>query len=232
MIGELVDQLGLPGVIHYLDDILMHSKDFDSHLKLVDSVLGMHKREGLLIKPSKTVLFREGVEFLGNWVSKDGLCPTDKAMGKIKDWPTPKTPKELSSFVGFISFYSSYIQGFAALAAPLNALKSKKVLVWTEELNQAFLDIKSAFASQNGRSHLILDEESMSYLGLVVDIDFSKTAISGVVNQVQNGQLRFITAKSRKCRPYESRYHSSKGEMIALFYALSKFESLLKGQPF
>jgi hypothetical protein len=43
---------------------------------------------------------------------------------------------------------------------------------------------------------------------------------------------RFLGVKGRKCRPYECNYHSSKGEMLALVYAISKFEHLLRLRKF
>ena len=52
-------------------------------------------------------------------------------------------------------------------------------------------------------------------------IDFSQTAVGAVLSQEQNGVERFLGVKGRKCRPYESNYHSSKGELLALCYALT-----------
>ena len=43
----------------------------------------------------------------------------------------------------------------------------------------------------------------------IVTIDFSKTAVGAVLSQEQNGVERFLGVKGRKCRPYESNYHSS-----------------------
>ena len=44
--------------------------------------------------------------------------------------------------------------------------------------------------------------------------------------------LRFIAAKSRKLKSYETRYHLSKGELLALVFGLQKFSYLLAGQHF
>ena len=52
--------------------------------------------------------------------------------------------------------------------------------------------------------------------------------MAGVLSQYQYGKLKFIAARGRKCRGYETRYHSSKGELAALHYALSKFERWLR----
>ena len=61
----------------------------------------------------------------------------------------------------------------------------------------------------------------------VLATDWSAQAMAGVLSQFQHGKLRFVAAKGRKCRGYETRYHSSKGELAALHYALTKFEHWL-----
>ena len=66
----------------------------------------------------------------------------------------------------------------------------------------------------------------------ILTIDFSKTAIGAVLSQEQNNVERFLGVKGRKCRNYESNYHSSKGELLALTYGLTKFESLLRLNQF
>ena len=49
-------------------------------------------------------------------------CQIWKKVTKIKDWPTPKTPKEVHSFVGLASYYRRFIPNFAKWAGPLHAL--------------------------------------------------------------------------------------------------------------
>ena len=58
----------------------------------------------------------------------------------------------------------------------------------------------------------------------IITIDFLQTAVGAVLSQEQNGTERFLGVKGRKCRPYESNYHSSKGELLALCYALTALE--------
>jgi len=87
----------------YLDDIIVFSPDLDTHLSRLAQVLQRIKDMGLKLKPSKCQLLRRSVLFLGHIVSKDGVA-TDPAKVKIvKEWPTPRTCKEVRSFVGLCS---------------------------------------------------------------------------------------------------------------------------------
>ena len=57
----------------YIDDILVYSKDANTHLKHLSDVLQKLKKAGLRIKASKCQLFRTQVEYLGFLVG-DGIC--------------------------------------------------------------------------------------------------------------------------------------------------------------
>ena len=62
----------------------------------------------------------------------------------------------------------------------------------------------------------------------ILTIDFSKTAIGAVLSQEQDNVDRFLGVKGRKCRNYESNYHSSKGKLLALLYGITKLEHMIR----
>ena len=43
----------------------------------------------------------------------------------IKDWPQPKTIKDIQKFLGFCNFYCRFVQDYSALAQPLFDLTKK-----------------------------------------------------------------------------------------------------------
>jgi len=58
------------------------------------------------------------------------MCP-DKVQ-TIKDWPTPKTMKEVQAFLGFANFYRRFICDYSKIAIPLTILTKKdKKFEWT-----------------------------------------------------------------------------------------------------
>ena len=40
----------------------------------------------------------------------------------IKEWPTPKSKREVQQFLGFVNFYQQFVQVFAKIAKPLTKL--------------------------------------------------------------------------------------------------------------
>ena len=53
-----------------------------------------------------------------------------------------------------------------------------------------------------------------------------------VLSQEQNVVEKFLGLKGRKCRPNKSNYHSPKEELLALVYALSTFDHILRLNQF
>ena len=61
------------------------------------------------IQPCKTKLFQSEVEYLGHKISKEGVSMIQEYIQKIKDWPVPKTGKEVATFLGFAGYYRTFI---------------------------------------------------------------------------------------------------------------------------
>ena len=66
---DLLDQ----GVVCYLDDLLIYSKNVDDHKRLLDKVFSLLSKNKLYLKDSKCHLFLECVNFLGHVVSAKGV---------------------------------------------------------------------------------------------------------------------------------------------------------------
>jgi len=77
----------------YCNDVLIftNTDDPEEHLHKLNAVLETLRVHELLIKGSKTELFRSEVEFLGFQLSKDGEAPTESKVVAIVEWPAPET---------------------------------------------------------------------------------------------------------------------------------------------
>ena len=85
LVAQIMDNLGLQSVAHYLDDVLIHTAEVHEHLNSVEKVLEAHLKAGIGLKPLKTLFFQSRLEFLGFVVSGDGIMPTDKYIKAIRD---------------------------------------------------------------------------------------------------------------------------------------------------
>ena len=103
--------------------------DFKKELETADQmsdciefVFSCLKEFNLKIKPKKSHFFQTSITSLGHILSANGVSPNPEKVAKIKDWPTPKTPKEVHSFIGLALYYRRFIPNFAKWAGPLHAL--------------------------------------------------------------------------------------------------------------
>ena len=53
--------------------------------------------------------------FVGYLVSKEGIGIDPAKVSAVLDWPTPKTVKEVQSYLGFANFYRKFINNYSAL---------------------------------------------------------------------------------------------------------------------
>ena len=128
---RLMDKVlrGLPFVIIYLDDILVHSIDSETHCTHLRTVFKRLSEAGLTIRGQKCHLGLRSVTYLGHTFSSSGMAPDPQKVQSIRQWPQPNTATEVRQFLGLASYYRRYILHFANIAAPLNELTCKQMLV-------------------------------------------------------------------------------------------------------
>ena len=96
---------GIPGVMVYLDDILMAGEDEEQHLKRLDVVLQQLQNAGLQLKDSKCEFLVASVTYLGYQIGAEGLHPINEKIKAIQDAPEPRNVTELKSYLGLLSYY-------------------------------------------------------------------------------------------------------------------------------
>ena len=223
----LVSKLRSPWTLCYLDDLMVHTVTTEQHLEELRKVFLMHREAGIRLKAAKTDLFETQAYYLGYKITQKGICMREDYVEKIVEWPTPRTVKELSSFLGVVGYYRSFIPKFAALTHEMNAQKKKKELEWNDDLQAKFEHLKGLFRQQPIRAYPEYDGECFE-----VWPDFSALAFGGVLQQVQNGQRKFIAASGRKTTAGERNYPPTKGELASIVHILRKHEHLLRYKRF
>ena len=76
---------------------------------------------------------------MGYMVSKTGIGMDPAKVSVVLDWPTPKSVKEVQSFLGFANFYIKFFLHYSSLTTPLTTLTRKAVkFSWFLEADAAF----------------------------------------------------------------------------------------------
>ena len=89
---------------------------------------------GLKTNASKSCFAAHDLEYLGYWISQDGIQPLSAKVEAIKKVAKPKNRRALCSFIGMINYFRDMWKPRSVLLAPLTALTSNKV-PWTWKEN-------------------------------------------------------------------------------------------------
>jgi hypothetical protein len=79
----------------YLDDLLILAiNSFKDHLLKLELVLARLSTAGMRVNISKSKFFAEQIEYLGYWITRQGIQPIRNKVEAIFDIKAPKTRKE------------------------------------------------------------------------------------------------------------------------------------------
>jgi hypothetical protein len=60
---------------------------------------------GLKVNANKSFFVREGLEYLGYWISRNGIQPLTANVEAIQRIAPPKIKQELRKFIGIVNYY-------------------------------------------------------------------------------------------------------------------------------
>ena len=112
-------------VCAYLDDLIVVSKDVDSHLIKLREVLAKLSTAGLKIKLSKCEFLKSRIHFLGHVVDGEGIHTVNDKVKAVSQFPRPTSNDHVRSLLGLSGYYRSFIKDYATLASPRTRLLKK-----------------------------------------------------------------------------------------------------------
>ena len=211
----------------YLDDVIVFGATFEEELERLEVVLQRFRMANLKLNPKKCVLFQHELPFLGHVVGEDGVKADPQKVAAVKEWPVPKSVKEVRSFLGFCTYYRRFVRGFATIAAPLHRLTCKGASYhWEDVCQAAFEKLKEALVEA---SVLPYPDPSLLY---ILDCDASTEGIGVVLSLVREGQEGVDAYYSAKFNPPEKNYCVTRKELLAVVKAVDHFHSYLYGAEF
>lgn len=216
----------------YVDDVIIFSETEEDHVKHIEWVLERLYGANMRISREKSHFFRESVEYLGFFVSRNGIRTSPEKVKAILNYETPSTLFNVRSFLGLASYYRCFIKDFASIAKPLtdilkgengkiSASQSKRVKInFNEEQMQTFRKLKEILASE---------EVMLLYPDFKKPFDLTTDASSLGLGAVLSQGGRPITMISRTLKDKEQNYATNERELLAIVWALQKLRNFLYG---
>ena len=151
--GKILDSKG------YLEDYLHNV------VKLFVKLEECH----LKVRFEKCHLFMERFKFCGHVLHGGMRSSAPSKVDAVRNWPKPKTPKQMNGFSGVVKWYSIYIRNVSNIAAPLmtslqgkyervpgvdgrkghcRVQRERNCIQWTPEMESAFVQLKEALSAE------------------------------------------------------------------------------------
>ncbi len=240
----------------YIDDIIVHSKTFQDHMRDIENVFEKIQGANLKLGPEKCKFCFEEIKFLGHIIGKDGIKTDPAKIEKVKNYPKPTNITQLRGFLGLAKYYRKFIKDFAKIAKPLNELtkgfKSKPLETrngikmkrkksekeknredeefmnsWKENQEKAFEALKKKLITAPVLMYPNFEKEFILYT------DASKIALGAILHQVgKDGKEHVIAYENKTLGPAEQNYHTTELECLAVVWAIEKFDYYLEGNKF
>ena len=228
VMSEVFRSMTYSNCLVYLDDVLVFSNSFHSHLNDLEQVFCRLRKANLKLSPSKCTFATKSIKFLGHIISSDGIRVNPEKTKALLTYPAPRNVRDLRSFLGSTNYFKRYIKDYAAKAAPLTALlKADKPYNWTSDCQTSFETLKTALSSPPVLAYPDFDRP------FTLSTDASGSAIGYILEQPdKDGHLRAIAYGGRALRAHEKKWTISELECLAVIEGIRCYHHFLADKPF
>lgn len=212
----------------FVDDLLVYtSGPLENHIRALDKIFSKLKLANLTINPCKMQLAQKSIKFLGHIISHNSIKIDPDRTTAILNIPTPRTLKQLASFVGAISYYAKYLPNLSEILTPLTDLKkNNSKLIWSDKEQNSFNKAKSVLAKAPILQMPDFKNE------FVLSCDASHTAVGSFLGQYHDGTLLPIAFHSAKLSTTQIGYNVCEKELLAIISGIEHFSQYLKFKKF
>ena len=193
----------------YLDDTLVHAKDFESYHKAHREFFASLRRYNLKLNPAKCQFLRSKVEFLGRMVDAEGCRIVPEYVESLLNMPSPTSRNEISALTGKCVWLKEFIgtrihekiatTSFSHLLRELHKLKNQKGFSWPKTAQTAWEKVKERLTTTP-----VISFPDYRY-PFQVCTDASDVACGAVLIQEINGKIKLIASCSHSFSDVEQR---------------------------
>ena len=228
LMDKIIPQQLRHRVFVYLDDLLVIGNDFDEFVDTIVKVANHLKEAKLTINADKSKFGFKYLKYLGFIVGDGKLQVDPDKVAAIQNFPVPKTPRMVRSFMGMAGWYRRFVPEFATMSAPItDSLKKGTKFKFTQEAVEAFKKLKDAMSS----APVLINPDFTKHF--FIQCDASNRGIGAVLFQKdEEGYEHPIYFHSQKLNSAQCNYTVTEKECLAVVTAIQKFRPYVEGMPF
>lgn len=213
---------GLPGVIVYIDDILVYGSNEKEHNQRLESVFKRAQEINLKFNKSKCQFGVKEVKYLGHIFNEKGVSPDMSKIEAITKISSPKNVKELQRFLGMVNYLGSFIPNLSTETNMLrDLLKKQNSWQWSPMHEQQFTKLKSIICHTPVLVHYDVKKQ------IRMSVDASKDTVGAVIFHDKNP----IAYASKSLTQCQENYAQIEKELYAIVFGCKKFHQYVYGKP-
>ena len=217
----------LDGLLTVHDDMVIYGvgetdeEATADHNNKLQQFLQWCTEQGVKLNKKKLKLLCKEIPYMGHLVTADGLRPDLEKIEVVHSMPKPDNVKAVRRFCGFVNYLAKFLPRMAEVLGPIQQLTRKDVpWQWQHEQEAAFEKVKELLTEAPLLKYYNPGEE------LTVQCNASEKGLGAAL--MQNGQP--IAFASRALTDPETRYAQIEKEMLAVVFALQKFDEYVYGR--
>jgi hypothetical protein len=211
----------------YIDDVVIYSENFEDHMVNIEQILERLRENHLVLQPAKCAFCRPTFEILGFVATKDGLKPNPKKVEAIKDFPYPRSPKEVERFLGMITWLRRFVPRITQLTTGLRLVSKQdpRKFVLSMKAKKEVDALKDILTSDICMAHPDFSRR------FYIHVDASKHALGAILTQLdENGHHRVVEYASKVLSSTQRYYSNPIREALGILWALKTFQYYVKGR--
>lgn len=131
------------------------------HISLIFQAL---HNANMKIPDEKSHFFRPETEFSGHIIKHGKITVDPEKIATIRDYETPKTLKQLRSFLGLSGYYRKFIKDYAKITKPITIhLKGENGLVKANKSSRIIINLDQTALDAFEKIKILLQEQIELY---------------------------------------------------------------------
>ncbi|GBG90971.1 hypothetical protein CBR_g51575 [Chara braunii] len=203
----------------------LHYPDLEDHLGHLRQMLETLRRAKYKANRDKCEFVRQELEYLGHFVTPEGISPLSAKIQAIQEWSEPRIITDVRSFLGLAGYYQRFIKGYSKITTHLTKLQCEdRPFDFREEARESFVALKAA----------LLSAEVLRIYDPLLPTRFTTDASGygiGVVLEQHDGvDWHPVEYFSKKVPVVHSIDDARKKELLAFVHGLKRWRHFLLGR--